>query len=96
MLRALTGRKETRADRRRSENLWTDELGILGWCTSKYKRTVWGLAASFPPPHLNFQKQFTHSASDHRCSISFTMQKKTIARAYLTHIAASRKASQKV
>lgn len=56
MLRALTGRKETRADRRRSENLWTDELGILGWCTSKYKRTVWGLAASFSPQCFNSQK----------------------------------------
>lgn len=29
MLRALRGRRETRADRRRSENLWVDELEIL-------------------------------------------------------------------
>lgn len=29
MLRALRGRRETRTDRRRSENLWMDELGIL-------------------------------------------------------------------
>lgn len=29
MLRALRGRRETRADRRRSENLWVDKLGIL-------------------------------------------------------------------
>lgn len=29
MLRALRGRRETRGDRRRSENLWVDELGIL-------------------------------------------------------------------
>lgn len=29
MLRALSGRRETRADRRRTENLWLDELGIL-------------------------------------------------------------------